>query len=51
MQDEDVLDYICEEDSSACKWNRNPLLPSWGFGSDEPNLWHTAVRTTSLMGR
>ena len=50
-QDEDVLDYICEQGSASCKWDRNPLLPTWGPRRDVPNSWHTAVRTSSLMGR
>ena len=50
-QDEDVLDYICEQGSASCKWDRNPLLNSWHGNSDVPNSWHTAVRTSSLMGR
>lgn len=50
-QDDDVLDYICEQGSASCKWARNPLLNSWHGSSDVPNSWHTAVRTSSLMGR
>jgi choline transporter-like protein 2/4/5 len=47
-QDVDVTDYICESvpDSSSCKWSSNPLV-----SYDEPNVWHTAVGTSSLMGR
>jgi len=50
-QGDDVHDYICEQGSAACKWRRNPLLDSWIGNRDDPNSWHTAVRTSSLMGR
>lgn len=50
-QDEDVHDYICEQGSASCLWAHNPLLNSWHGSNDVPNSWHTAVRTSSLMGR
>ena len=50
-QGDDVDDYICEQGSAACKWRRNRLLDSWIGNRDDPNSWHTAVRTSSLMGR